>query len=255
MGELILIMLVAGFFGGLINYLQTYESKNENKLLFWKCIIIGIGASFLVPLFLQTISSAIITSCEQNSKDYLVFGGFCLIASIFSKRFIETLGDKILQKAKDAEKKAEELKVEVEKQSNEVDSIIAKSTESDDESSEEEEEEEESKIINSLREKSKPESQIEKTKNLLALIQALKNNNYTFRTVKGIAKEIGLSEIETLEILNVCRTRGLIREINNNNKRLYALTQEGINFDKKISAYNNVKENKVEEKVEEKKQE
>jgi hypothetical protein len=244
-------MIISGFFGGLINFLQSYKAESKDSILFWKCIIVGIGASFLVPLFLQTISSAIITTAEQNPKDYLIFGGFCLIAAIYSKRFIETLGEKILQKAEQAEKKAEEanfkakeLKIEVEKQSEEVDSIIAKSTEIDDPSVDNEPLDEESKLLQDLRKKADIDDStdfISKTKNIISVIQALKNNNYTFRTLKGISKEIGLDQEETEEILNACEGRGLIRKIVNNNKVLYALTIVGVNFDKRLTEFNSKK--------------
>lgn len=108
---LILIMLVSGAFGGLLNYLHNFdtsENEKKNTIVRNKYILLGIAAAFVVPAFLKMISSNL-TSTRENS-DYLIFAGFCLIAAIFSRRFITTIGDKILEAAKKAEKVALESK-------------------------------------------------------------------------------------------------------------------------------------------------
>ena len=60
----IVVMIIAGTFGGIINFFleqEIEEEKDRNKkIALLKSIIIGIGASVLVPLFLTTISSEII---------------------------------------------------------------------------------------------------------------------------------------------------------------------------------------------------
>lgn len=68
----------------------------------FKYILLGIGAAFLVPAFLNMISSNLASSKDNN--DYLIFAGFCLIAAIFSKRFINTLGERILKEAVEAKR-------------------------------------------------------------------------------------------------------------------------------------------------------
>lgn len=122
---IIVIMILSGGFGGYLNYLHNFdtvekdqknaeaefeksivEKDQKNKIARFKYILLGIGAALLVPVFLQMISSNLANSKENN--DYLIFGGFCLIAAIFSRRFITTIGERILEVAKNAEKKAEE---------------------------------------------------------------------------------------------------------------------------------------------------
>ncbi|MEX2594056.1 MAG: YEATS-associated helix-containing protein [Anditalea sp.] len=108
---LLTIMLVNGAFGGYLNYLNDFDTlanEQKNKRGKFKYILLGIGAAFLIPLFLKMISSNIISSSEN--LDYLVFAGFCLVAAIFSRRFISTIGDKILEAANRAEKAALESK-------------------------------------------------------------------------------------------------------------------------------------------------
>lgn len=107
---LILIMAGAGAFGGYLNFLHNFDTteKEGGKVTRKKYVLLGIGASFLVPAFLQMISSTLTQS--SKSTDYLIFAGFCLTASIFSRRFITTIGEKILEAAKKAERVSEENK-------------------------------------------------------------------------------------------------------------------------------------------------
>lgn len=108
---LIVIMLFSGAFGGYLNYLHNFdttEHETQDTRCRNKYILLGIAAAFVIPVFLKMISSNLISSPDNN--DYLIFAGFCLIAAIFSRRFITTIGDKILEAAKKAEKIALESK-------------------------------------------------------------------------------------------------------------------------------------------------
>ncbi|WP_259016618.1 YEATS-associated helix-containing protein [Emticicia fluvialis] len=113
---IICIMILCGAFGGFLNYLHNFDTtKNESELdkkVAMKYILLGIGASLLVPAFLKMISSNLITN--KNNEDYLIFAGFCIIAAIFSRRFILTIGDKILEAAKNAQITANENKLKIE---------------------------------------------------------------------------------------------------------------------------------------------
>lgn len=127
---IIVVLLVAGILGGSINHFlyedikpdtenleestpPTNAQKAATHLAWWKCIIIGAGAAALVPLFLSTISSPLLDEIINPSKDAagmtkaivngFVFFGFCLVAAISSKAFINTISTKILKKAEEAE--------------------------------------------------------------------------------------------------------------------------------------------------------
>ncbi len=111
-------MLCSGAFGGYLNYLHNFDTLvNENKenRIKLKYVLLGIGSAFLVPAFLKMIASDLIKNSEQyDNINYLIFAGFCLIAAIFSRRFISTIGEKILEAAKQAEKTSKETKQQIE---------------------------------------------------------------------------------------------------------------------------------------------
>ena len=135
-----LIMLAMGILGGIVNYLLTNDqvyrdllSKKEagsnqanqgsiKKMVlksptFWTNIVIGISATILVPLFLSTISSTLMDEADKNHLKYFVFAGFCLLAAIFSRKFILSMEEVILGKVKALEAKQEKSDKKIEAQS------------------------------------------------------------------------------------------------------------------------------------------
>lgn len=104
---LIIIIIIMGAFGGFLNHLHnfdTIDNEQKNKYVKYKYVFLGIGAAALVPAFLKMISSDLIKNTKDfDNNSFLIFGGFCLIAAVFSRRFITTIGERILEAAKKAE--------------------------------------------------------------------------------------------------------------------------------------------------------
>jgi hypothetical protein len=108
---LIAIILASGSLGGLVNYyLARLESPPQLSLK--ESLIVGIAASFLVPLFLQMGSSKLLEEGAIKPLALFVLAGFCLIAAISSKAFIRTISEKLLREIKDAKAQAAEARLE-----------------------------------------------------------------------------------------------------------------------------------------------
>ena len=95
-----LIILGAGLLAGTTNYLNYYfikdSSAKKNEIV--KYIFSSIGASLLVPLLLNMLSSDLIKKSDNyNSLNYFVFAGFCFVAGFYSDKFINAVGEKILK--------------------------------------------------------------------------------------------------------------------------------------------------------------
>jgi DNA-binding MarR family transcriptional regulator len=104
-------MLAFGSLGGLVNYyLARLESPHQSSPK--ESLVIGIAASFLVPLFLQMISSDLLHRGTSNHLVLFVFAGFCLIAAVSSKAFIRTLSEQVLKEARAAMAEAQEARQE-----------------------------------------------------------------------------------------------------------------------------------------------
>ncbi|MCX8131417.1 MAG: hypothetical protein N3I35_15155 [Clostridia bacterium] len=100
---IVIIMILFGAFGGCINYLIARQKairgdgKTDSVSLLYS-VILGIGASFLVPLFLSLLSSDIIDRLEGGHTDFFIFGSLCLIAGISSDSFIQVVSRNMIKK-------------------------------------------------------------------------------------------------------------------------------------------------------------
>jgi hypothetical protein len=98
-GLLILIILGAGVLGGLGNrYIVTDDSPNWKKSL-----VLGIIASAAIPLFLHIVDSNLMLEAKIDFTNYFVFAGFCLIAAVFSSRFLDSLSSSIINRLQQVE--------------------------------------------------------------------------------------------------------------------------------------------------------
>lgn len=225
---LVVIIILFGFLGGLINYFNKprQEDKDLNGREFWKSIITGVGASFLVPLFLNMISSNLIIESMKSPYQLLVIGGFCLIASISAKPFIDSMTDKVVKQIQEDHK---ELKREVSAVAKEVDSVVGTQTEFEE--------------VDAVREVSAIHGEmheIEKDEKLQKLriykkdeadvrvIKALGNDEaYKYRTESGIAKSTRIDAAELPDVLDKLIKRNYIGSITKEEKKLFFLTPMG----------------------------
>lgn len=203
------VMILAGGLGGSMNYLMASKEDTAGKS-FVKSFVLGVGAAFLVPLLLNMISSNLMDMIRGTGTTpgdplkLLVFVGICLVAAIFSTRFIQTIGDRVLQEVQDAKKKAAEFKKEVAP-------LVSKFTEQP----------EAPHPTDNQQPKLEQHEQ--------AILNALANPKYVYRFVTGVAKETGVPLGETEQKLADLTKRGLAgRTVRaRDNKVLWFVTTEG----------------------------
>jgi hypothetical protein len=200
---LISTIFVFGLLGGFVNAIRTEKQKKD----YWKSLVKGVVAAFLVPIFLEVIKSEIGRNLNNNLYDYLIFGGLCLIAAIFSDKFIDTIGEKILQKAESAEREA--------KESNEkVNTLIEKEAEP----------ETEQLGIESKIQEIKESSEFKYGGNVEKVINALNSKKYKYRTTKGLVEECGLSTRTVMVTLSILLNAGIVKRINSGKRTLWTLS-------------------------------
>ena len=66
---LIFTIIFFGLLGGLVNAIRT---EQEDKI-YWKSLVKGLVAAFLVPVFLEIIKSQLGQNLSTNLYDYIVF--------------------------------------------------------------------------------------------------------------------------------------------------------------------------------------
>jgi hypothetical protein len=82
--HVVALLFAAGVFGGIVNFALARTEESTWRDAFWS-VVIGLGAAFLVPLFLNTISSSLLSGLidgTATSADPFVFFGFCLLGLI-----------------------------------------------------------------------------------------------------------------------------------------------------------------------------
>jgi hypothetical protein len=91
------IMLFAGLLGGIANYFLSDRGGAFSAKGLFKYGVLGIVASLTVPLFLNMISSDLLAMARTRPIDLFVFGGFCLLFVLFSRRAVEGISARLRQ--------------------------------------------------------------------------------------------------------------------------------------------------------------
>lgn len=214
---LFMLTAVAGFVGGLTNYLML-KKDDAAAADFSRSAMLGIVASFVVPLFLKTISSDVAEKVSQMelSKaipfDLFVYFAFCLLAAYFSKNFLETMSQQLV----DLKNKLAETDREVSDAKEQVDPIINLRSEPGPSSPA-------SLVSTSL----PPMKDIPLEETDEKILKALTNEKYSYRTVEGIAGETKTDGADVLRRLENLRGLALVGKRKSTARELWFLTNKG----------------------------
>jgi hypothetical protein len=124
---MLLIIATCGLIGGYANYRRTAEqlratgmgsandgtesvmqpaTPDERRRHLLTCLTLGLLASALVPLFLNSLSSNLLYS--KTDQNLLIFAGFCLLAGVASNGFIDALTQRMLNQMKETQRQVNE---------------------------------------------------------------------------------------------------------------------------------------------------
>jgi len=195
---IIILMIGAGLLGGITNYFRI-EQEEKNSFSLVRNILMGISASLLIPLFLNMISSDLLDENFTNGSKVFIFFGFCLIASLSSKAFIESISDRLLNDLKNTKKELDDMKTN-------VGPIISRETEP-------EEAEDTGELL-----------KISFDEDTKKVIYTLGSGKYSWRTVKGLAREMDIPKETVLNSLKFLLSKYLVQT---NEKGRWGLTLEG----------------------------
>jgi hypothetical protein len=91
------IMIISGILGGLVNFfLSEYHKPSVWKAVIGDCLL-GIVSALTVPLFLNMISSNLLTVANKKPLNLFIFNGICLLFALFSCRLKENVLNKRFQ--------------------------------------------------------------------------------------------------------------------------------------------------------------
>jgi len=214
---LISIIFICGLLGGITNFLLFYNlqlKSTEKWLYFLKSIFLGLCASISVPLFLQIISNNLLEINNSDifpEKNYFILAGFCIIASFYSKRFLDDLYSKVTK----AEKTAEEAKVN----SVQAKEIAEKTLENN----------QETEDVEYILEKDLNINSKYKFEEFAKVINAILDSKYTYRTISGISKVTEFEKDKVIELLDYLQLQGLAEyKLNKAGHKLWRIVNNNI---------------------------
>jgi hypothetical protein len=208
--NLLFIILICGIIGGIGN---TLREISIDRKLYLKNIILGIIASLTVPLFLQLVSSGIITEIIKSEKNYvtnyLVFAGFCVIASFSAISFLTSISGRVLQNLKEDIKNLknenENIKTNTDRIDNNLNAIAIN------EGSSNIDEKELDKIV---------------TPATIEIMNSIQNAGKNFRPLDIIKEEVNLDNKEIEKNVNILVEKNLVKEFTlNDGSKAVALSE------------------------------
>lgn len=222
---LILIMVGFGILGGIVNYFynDTKSSRKVFKVVDYdllKSLFTGIVASLLVPLFLNMLSSNIMQESREDSLKLLIFCGFCLIAAVSSRAFIQTLSSKILHRINKVEEDVTAVK-------DDIQPVILNQTEIDQPESDQKGSDRARTLTPATPVLSESLSKTESDK--LKILNSLVSSKYTFRTINGLNKDTGIDMQNARTILKDSVEKGLVKQVTKDADTKFYITEIGRN--------------------------
>lgn len=204
------IMLVSGIFGGLINYYQMNQNTSDSGSL-PRCIVIGMGASFLVPVILDFVNSDLILEIQGDPSRLLIYTGFCLIAAIAARVVIVNTSDRILREATLARAQSDAAQQELRVLRDELLPLIEAETEQD----------------ASLEEGAVPEIDGDLDEVAQKTLKALASGQYTFRSLAGLSKANDSEEAATGKALSQLSCKEMVGKVSGLHGIRWYLTDKG----------------------------
>jgi hypothetical protein len=210
---IIATILGSGILGGVTNFVLVIDkdkTRLECWILFWRSLLVSICAALTVPLFLQILSNNILDT--YTLKTCLVFGSFCVLASFFSRRFLDDVYARIEKKVeenveKKLEGKVDDIKQQAQSKLNIVEKEFTKKVDDlaeDVQTFEDKEQLEETNIDRALK------GNILDGANVKKVIEAFKGSKFTYRTIAGIAQSIKEPESEVKRTVEYLEHMGLL---------------------------------------------
>ena len=205
------VMLLAGIFGGLVNY-YLYGDKDPDAASLPRFLVVGVGASFLVPVVLDMVNSELVLESQGDPSRLLIFTGFCLISALLSRFFIDNLSDRILNEAQVAKARSEEVQQNLRIIQSELLPLIDTETEQDMSG------QEDPQVSSANDELDVTSTQV---------LKILSSGRFIFRSLAGVCRESNQEESTVLKTLHVLVNRSLAGKVSGKNGVRWHITEKG----------------------------
>ncbi|WP_153115030.1 YEATS-associated helix-containing protein [Rhodocyclus tenuis] len=112
---ILLVMVAAGALAGVANYFLSERAASRDLRDVMRYSVLGVVAALTVPLFLNMISSNLIEASRTRPVELFVFGGFCLLYVVASRRLFENVALRLLGQVEQMKRQVAEIQPEIER--------------------------------------------------------------------------------------------------------------------------------------------
>ena len=188
---ILLIMVAAGILGGVANCYLGERQAESGRREWGKYLTLGVIVALTVPLFLNMISSNLLEAPRTRPVEFFVFGGFCLIYVVSSRRLVENMTNRLFG--------------QMEQMKRDLGQIRERQTESTQTAVREEPSEGNGATP------ARPDPAKESLSyNDIEILRALAKDNYVYGNLAGITDETGLTREVVSNRLTVLKNLGII---------------------------------------------
>jgi hypothetical protein len=221
---LIVLMLAAGVIGGTANHLTRAHGGDE-PVSYAGNLVVSVMAAFITPLFLSLAKSTLLDGLSaagltgpRPNADVFVFFGFCLVAAFSARVFVRNLTETVLNLTRSQQR----LTAKVDDLEGDVGEIEGELEPSVDEDAAE-------ALAPDLAPSAVPPPlPLPLPLNKHHILQALVSRPFTWRSVAGVRKEVGLSrETATRALEELVQSQLVDKKPSKSGAWLYRITAGG----------------------------
>ncbi|MFT4863217.1 MAG: hypothetical protein ACI95C_002446 [Pseudohongiellaceae bacterium] len=128
---LVFIMLLVGCAGGVINFYTLSTKPNTDYTMLWRCILLGVLVTFVVPFVLSVFGSTLIVDSEGDPANLLNYVAICLVVAISPRLFMTGIAASVLAQARATSDKVDLLQYQLKQLQEELLPLIDTETEDD----------------------------------------------------------------------------------------------------------------------------
>lgn len=209
---LVSIMILVGAAGGVINYYTLSTKQLPDRSILWRCVMIGIPITFIVPFILNVFGSTLLVESEGNPANLLNYVAICLMVAITPRFFMTGVADNVLSEARAASEKVDLLQYQLKQLQEELLPLIDTETEDDNASA------------NAEAATIDPE-ELDVTSS--KVLKTLGSGRFIYRSLSGLCKEADTDETTMAKTLGFLTVKSLAGKVGSRKGVRWYITERG----------------------------
>jgi hypothetical protein len=209
---LVFIMLLVGSAGGVINFYTLSTKPNSDYAMLWRCILLGVLVTFVVPFVLSVFGSTLIVDSEGDPANLLNYVAICLVVAISPRLFMTGVPASVLAEARATSDKVDFLQYQLKQLQEELLPLIDTETEDDN--------------LSVVAEDSRPDpDELDVTSS--KVLKTLGCGRFIYRSLTGLCREADTDESTMVKTLGFLTLNSLAGKVGGRKGVRWYITERG----------------------------